>query len=121
MSLDFMMTFEDHGGGCCGIRHISEFPDDEDLRDEFNVSRVKLEHKLKLIDCHVQRCIKDQGDKGVAVEAVLAKYQFRFWERALQRYGFRKVFEFLNSNSGNICRVYYYCPGNQPNKGEAND
>jgi hypothetical protein len=86
-----------HGGGCCGMRHLCDF-DEED-------EGMPFKDKLALIKTGLERA---RNDGGYGIEVVLADYQFTDWQRALHRMGFRKKFEFLNGNSGRVCRVYFF-------------
>jgi hypothetical protein len=108
MHLDGLVVC-DHGGGCCGMRHLYEFEDPSDFP-----SRTTLAEKLQYIQNGVTRALDRQGQnlsngefyRSMAIEIVLAEYQWSFWDTAVRRAGFKRVLEFLNSNSGNRCRIY---------------
>lgn len=120
-----MIKNEDHGGGCCGIMHLFSF-DGIAVNGETHdskVARVKVavekaidtydmdpdcfcdeEFRDDVCDCDV----KDNRDEWrCAVEAVLAGYQLASWRSPLEECGFKEVFSFHNSNSGNRCHVFY--------------
>lgn len=114
---------DEHGGQCCGIQHLYHFP---------SIFGVELEDRVKWIraacmqavdnydidDCDFEDCVAERGmflpDRDnwqCAVEVVLNNHQFEEWEPALLAAGFKQVYEFLNSNSGNTCRVYFFTTG----------
>lgn len=101
-----------HGGQCCGIQHLYYFP---------SIFGVELEERVKWIqaacmqavDCVAERgmFLPDRDNWQCAVELVLNNEQFVEWEPAVLAAGFKQVYEFLNSNSGNTCRVYFFTTG----------
>ena len=102
---------EDHGGECCGIMHLYGF-DDELLLDDHPTGKVTIANRVATIQAGVQRCLRSRAsydhDKQMLVEVVLSEYQWRDWDTAVKRAGFKKVTEFRNSNSGRVCRVYHH-------------
>lgn len=100
-----MPNVNEHGGGCCGIQHINEFPSS-------NVYTPKA--RREMIAEAVAEAIseyddddRDLADWRCALEVVLAEYQIPGWRKPLEDSGFREVFSFLNDNSGNRCYVFY--------------
>lgn len=105
-----------HGGECCGIHHINNFP---------SIYAVELEERVRWIRaacmeavddyddaCDCSDCVAERGGLWqCAVEVVLNNHQFEEWEPALLAAGFKQVYEFKNSNTGNTCRVYYFTTG----------
>ena len=89
------MDIDSHGGGCCGIFHLSEFDEDHDA-DE-----MTFKDKVEAIQYSLR------GIERRLVEAVLADYQFKNWERALQKVGFRLKTRFRNGNTNRNIRVYH--------------
>lgn len=111
------LYIEEHGGSCCGIRHLYYFP---------SIFGVELEERVKWIraacmqavdnydidDCDCEDCVAEHRDNWqCAVELVLNNEQFGEWEPAVLAAGFKQVYEFKNSNSGNTCRVYFFTTG----------
>jgi hypothetical protein len=100
-----------HGGSCCGIKHIHEFPTGG-LPNQWS-----LEQRLGWINKAVVEAVEHCGSYDdefdsesawhVACEVVLIDEQLPHWEEALKQVGFKEVFSFLNDNSGNICHVFY--------------
>lgn len=98
----------DHGGLCCGIRHVFTlgetpgFPDHVDMEDEVVDSTpkiVRLDENLEKLHTFYE---------GICVEVVLAGYQRRTWHEHLIARGFKEVFSFYNSNSHNVCHIYLW-------------
>lgn len=118
---------KEHGGSCCGIQHLYYFP---------SIFGVELEERVKWIQaacreavdnyqqdtcgCDYEDCEDCEADKyrtppeewQCAVEIVLNNEQFGEWEPAVLAAGFKQVYEFKNSNTGNTCRVYFFTTGN---------
>lgn len=94
------LSREDHGGGCCGVDHLFNFPDLEDIEEDFG-RKPTLKEKIAAIEPHL-----DRARGGETLEVVLTRQQAKVWERALQRCGFRRVMEFSNPNTNNILRMY---------------
>lgn len=98
------MWIEEHGGECCGIRHLHEFePRNEDSLKRLDkcIQSVKNEFQENL-DYDEMR-----GPPQGAIEVVLTDGQMQLWWSALKTRGFRQVVRFKNSNSGNYCNVLY--------------
>jgi hypothetical protein len=97
------LDIEEHGGECCGMRHLHGFPDNEATPEE-------RENWLKNA---VFNCIESYGDAEdvehlwrSCIEVVLNEHQLSDWCAILEKQGFKQVFSFLNSNSGNECHVF---------------
>lgn len=101
------LWIESHGGHCCGINHIYGFEDVDLVGWAHQMERrVTLADKVRFIENCI-RSVYGEKPRRMALEAVLADFQFHDWEKALQRVGFRRVFSFVNSNTGRDIRVYY--------------
>lgn len=99
------MLIDDHGGNCCGIKHLFYFPADYNGdRDAFLKS--ELEGICEYFDNYDDEDYSPDTWQG-AVEVVLASYQLEEWRKVVEDYGFKEVFSFHNSNSGNRCHVFY--------------
>lgn len=111
------MQFSNHGGGCCGIRHIHGFlgePRNHNsalfygaARDGFgpgNNTRTGEECLVELLRAF------DQQHPGQSrlIEAVLTDGQERTWRTQLESRGFRKVVRFQNDNTRAWCNIYHY-------------
>jgi hypothetical protein len=114
------LTITDHGGGCCGITHLSGFGSytDKYLKDQ------KLNRRNMIAEAVMEICAKEYGtDDDVSsstfmkhrhcVEVVLSERQVEEWDKPLRLEGFAPVFSFENANSGNVCFVYMYETGVQ--------
>jgi hypothetical protein len=99
------LEHREHGGGCCGISHISEFAYEE----EDEVPDYKGEEE------DIARMLAD-GPRTHLFEIVLAGTQIKNRRAMLKRLGFREVTRFRNSNSGNICYVFHHVSGDGPLK-----
>lgn len=107
------MKIDEHGGGCCGIIHLHEFPTGYQVpaaeRDEFlkrQLQRVLDSRPTGGCDCGDCDYI-EPGDFITGIECVLADVQMGVWAEVLEANGFKNVFSFHNSNSGNECNVFY--------------
>lgn len=90
-----------HGGGCCGIRHIYNF-DDEEV--SYSSSGLK-----SLIQEDVKKYYQSTSTTwNCLVEAVLNEWQVELgWDDVLKEVGFKLVTKLKNSNSGNECYVFH--------------
>lgn len=115
MSLDVST----HGGGCCGIIHLSDFNDydgvlsDEEGKTAFikeGVDDAIQQYSENFVSCNCGHCPSSKHNKDnwhCACEVVLNEHQMKSWRNAVETVGFRQSFSFLNSNSGNRCHVFY--------------
>lgn len=87
------MEIRNHGGNCCGMRHLVgfEYPD---------VLTYKMFTDLK---ARVQAV-----PEGRTIEVILIDSQARVWGPALAKIGFKHVYRFRNANSRNVCNVFLY-------------
>ena len=89
------MIVRNHGGGCCGIRHLSEFL--------VPYGGVISDAQIEQLHLDIQK-----APSGRAVEVVLTDSRSRVWAPILTALGFTPVYRFRNSNTGNLLTVYYY-------------
>lgn len=86
----------DHGGGCCGAKHLANFP------------AYDIMWELEL----VKRLAKFRGDKpGQTIEVILINGQFGpdfIWVKLLLKLGFKFVAHNRNSNSQNENFVFLF-------------
>lgn len=105
---------ETHGGRCCGIHHIWNFP-----LGTFHTPAERTAMVQQLVDESSQYQFDTyDGDSEedtsedtyqTAVECVLTDGQLnQGWRDTLIDFGFKPVFRFHNNNSGNDCTVFYY-------------
>lgn len=90
-----MTSISDHGGACCGIRHLVGFGP-YDTAEDILVQLAKT---------------RQGDDKGMLVEAVVTNSQLNRYRNiapALRDAGFKLVTRFKNPNSGNVCNVFHY-------------
>jgi hypothetical protein len=109
-----------HGGECCGIWHIHGMGYGPTENEGSPQNPVTKEARLReLIDSLDFQRTYDEDDidddapiynNGRVKEVVLADYQLAGWQDKLIEMGFKKVASFLNSNSENICHVFYHHP-----------
>lgn len=89
-----------HGGNCCGINHLYEFPDLDDAGGK--------EERKAMIAAFIYALQSIGSDLRNIVEVVLTDEQLRSgWLRVVQRNGFKRVSRFKNSNSGNVCNIFH--------------
>jgi hypothetical protein len=115
---DAGIKLANHGGGCCGIRHIWNFwlkPGQfVKAREAFNVkypiqtSEERLVEVCKTREKHVLHGI---------IEVVLVASERENWHEALLRNGFRQVNANKNSNSNNNIYIYHRSSGNMSGTG----
>ena len=120
------MWTENHGGDCCGIKHICEFGEQEDY-EEWEEDNVTVDYELwknEFFDImkgyeetphfHSRRHDRPANwykDKGILVEVVLTDCQIkdqRYLVKWLMKKNFRLVSRFTNKNSGNVCNVFHF-------------
>ncbi len=120
---------DEHGGNCCGIQHLHTFPT---LANSPPLTKIAtLEKRVEWIkagiaaaidhydtaddcDCYDEdgecqgECTSDRSDTWqCAIEVVLTPNQVEEWRESLEACGFKEVFSFHNSNSGNRCHVFF--------------
>lgn len=114
------MDTECHGGGCCGVNHIFNFPYNPEATDDQRISQIKAAIAEIIdnydidydCDCEYDRacnCYEAAvANWSCACECVLTTLQLTQWRQPLETVGFREVHSFYNSNSGNTCHVFYF-------------
>lgn len=97
----------EHGGGCCGMTHISDFPSIVDAENK--------KDRAAMIDAF-DEALNDVGTNlSHCIEVVLIDDQLREgWLRIIQKRGFKRVSRFRNSNSNNVCNVFHRYGGYVP-------
>lgn len=105
------MRYYPHGGDCCGMTHIFNFPKCRDKNEmEFNLRIVMERAMLKQV--HEDEDDSDGSDRVHLYEAVLIQQQLdQGWKDVVEEYGFECVNRFVNENSGNTCYVYHFISG----------
>jgi hypothetical protein len=92
------MYFDDHGGQCCGVRHIYGFavPSETTLRRAIDGFRKRTD------DEH-------EEPFNVLLEATLTDNQLEEgWAPILKTVGFHRGARFYNSNSGNWVTLFTF-------------
>lgn len=139
------MEIEAHGGGCCGITHLSGFEQPKMRGSSYGWGRTgNLEGFKHFVENFVS-CQYDEGeividgfevkvyigegwdeepipsDKKFSciLEATLTDHQMTSWAPHLKEAGFKIVNRFLNSNSGNVVNVLHYNPAGRRKLPEA--
>lgn len=109
----YVLSAAKHGGHCCGILHLHSFPlfgnDTVSLTERTAwVQRRVTSAVAAEYQCTDSECDCDQDDPWkCGIEVVLNDSQQPQWKEALEIVGFKEVFSFHNSNSGNRCYVYF--------------
>jgi hypothetical protein len=109
---------EEHGGGCCGITHLYNFPfgDTHSLEQKKAGLQKEIDYAVmrhRYADDWIERREDGEDDIDIAkdwrhaIEVILNEHQLQHWNDVLEAVGFKQVFSFLNNNSGNECFVYY--------------
>lgn len=98
---------DDHGGGCCGRVHLFNFDGALGYYGRFGTPLTFAEKKngIRLAIDEAWGIPRLSG-RGMCVEVVLVEDQMEAWSRALTGVGFKRVFDFVNENSGNRCYVF---------------
>ena len=107
------LNFSNHGGGCCGMSHLSSFG--ATLTGNWYTHIDGGERRLEYVEDVANDLVKlvrtrSQRRTGCA-EVVLTDDQMTqddyLWHKALLKAGFVRVTRFLNSNSDNYCNIYH--------------
>lgn len=118
------MHWEEHGGDCCGMRHIVNFAlgfgnnykwDDRyaaqqlssTIRDIFNDYGYEEDEYGNETD----EPVTTRDTYCLCIEAVLTKEQSIKWEPILFAEGFKRVNKFVNGNTGNTLTIYHLVTG----------
>jgi len=108
-----VLQYAEHGGSCCGIYHIHSFP-------AYLPTGATLDCRKRIIEAAVANCLAEYEDNDdyftedafnedswkMAIECVLTNRQLPDWQEALEAVGFKLVFSWDNSNSGNTCNMF---------------
>jgi len=131
------MSLVNHGGKCCGIKSVyNMYTDpmqehgaleaipfnDNDACGRNVTSNMRFFHEAAPKETGVDRLKRyiaymEQYRPLNMLEVVLAQSPYDYccqlikWEPVLLELGFKKVFSHNNSNSGNICHVFYLAIG----------
>lgn len=112
-----MAYVQDHGGSCCGVRHIYGMD---------NTTVRQLEDLIAQVD-RLDRVGRATRESGRLIEVILSQRQVGIdgavghrwaacveaeggWPVVMQRLGFRLVSRFNNANSGYDCFVFHRVP-----------
>jgi hypothetical protein len=111
-----MLIRQAHGGDCCGMTHIHNFPykPNAEVQKELDNIVESITEACAQEGCSCG-CSAASPGRGL-VEIVLVDAQAKGWHSSLKKRGFRRVGRFLNSNSGNYCNIYHLAFG-QPRGG----
>lgn len=88
------LTLRGHGGGCCGMRHISGFYGTVDA------IKADLIGKMAQVPQGKVRCR--------LIEIVLTQAQRKKYGEMVEELGFKIVSRFNNANSSSTLNVYHY-------------
>lgn len=87
------MLVANHGGRCCGVNHLWNFPADGPINP---VSFLTLKDAIARVR------------SGVSIEVVLTDIQSRLWAPSLVKLGFKPVFRFRNASSTRLLTVFFF-------------
>jgi hypothetical protein len=108
------MNRYDHGGYCCGMKHLAGF-DACFVEPYFTQTRVDKRHREVLRDLTLKlEAENGYFGGGTLVEVVLQNYQNDVWGNVLLNRGFKLVNSFFNNNSGNNVYIYHKAPPTKP-------
>lgn len=108
------MEFDVHGGGCCGISHIYNFPIHYfDLKGLNQIIGEAVDEVKDNVDAAnendrvAERPINNpyRGKFNHLIEIVLTDEQMMTWSKTLKERGFKLGPRWLNDNSGNYCNM----------------
>ena len=100
------MSVNEHGGYCCGISHVYDFPpaaDETWLNREINDAISDIRGSWE--DSEGEDF---KGNFGHLIEVALTDSQMEVWAPTLKKKGFKLAHRFRNSNSGNVVNVLTY-------------
>lgn len=103
---------DEHGGGCCGITHLHEFPNRGSNSISACVEFVQNSVDNGLVSAHndlgwiAKEKIKAK-DMRHLFEVVLSETQIEEWRDAVEDCDFVEVNSFLNTKSGKRCHVFH--------------
>lgn len=121
-----MMRILNHGGRCCGIKHIIDFPyfptdtvSALPARTVYHGPSVEMKNPSK--DFHPGGLLSDKAEERLRklleyldhqkdahlAEIVLPRYTSDHWTAVLLKFGFKKVIEFENSNTDTVLHVWH--------------
>lgn len=101
------MYTDDHGGACCGLSHLHEFP----ARADIDLVKRKIERELVELSRAAAYDYEGADEKipwkvfGHAIEVVLTDAQMQVWSQDLKKFGFKLCYRWKNDNSGNHCNL----------------
>jgi aryl carrier-like protein len=106
------MSYNEHGGNCCGISHVFYFPLQSDLT--WLNTQIQWATQDTLAD---NEELVESGDRqrwrgkfGHAIEVCLTDDQMMVWAETLKKKGFKLGLRWLNDNSGNYCNLLSWAP-----------
>lgn len=103
------MRWTNHGGGCCGIMHVSDMNyGPADSNDDHTGRNGRSRECLTRILTHVLP--RENNQRVVEVTTSSENDQTENWTEELLAHGFRRVCSFYNSNSGNTVTVWHKHP-----------
>lgn len=115
------MRLSNHGGSCCGIKHIHGFGNSDDavLRQiKRSLTRTPGGKRVKWDGETLFEERSGTNPEGKIIEVVLTDGQIRSHPRTcawLKKFGFKLVHRFDN-RTGSMCNVLHYCHSTQPNE-----
>lgn len=104
------MAAGEHGGQCCGISHVYDFPD----RADKNWLDNEVTNAFSDLERDREEYYNDNGEAppwrtfGHCVEICLTDWQMGIWASTLKEYGFSLHTRWKNDNSGNYCNLLSY-------------
>ena len=106
------MSYYEHGGNCCGISHVFDFPDEADmswLNSQILWATEEIEDENEQAVEYGNRK-RWRGKFGHAIEVCLTDDQMVVWAATLKKKGFKLGLRWLNDNSGNYCNLLSWAP-----------
>lgn len=107
------LTEKAHGGHCCGVSHLFDFP----VWSESVEKSIALQIENTLSEWEYNEYTRRDGTEYKRLpshlfEIVLTDEQLmddnKAWVPALKRLGFRHVARWFNSNSDNYCNMFVW-------------
>lgn len=114
-------TSSTHGGACCGISHIYNFPEKFYNADAINyrddrlrciMNEAEAEARIRyLIEQYPRQRGKTPEKFNRLWEIVLTQEQRKTWGAVIEKIGFKPTLEFINSNTNHKLTVFHYQVG----------
>lgn len=104
------LSFNDHGGECCGVIHLYDFPT---FAGDFRNAEKAEEILRNDIQEAIGMCRRSERSKRcILIEVILTEGQLKLFDglykRLLDEFGFKQGPVWVNSNTGHILYMFHW-------------